>query len=274
MAEISWIKLRTDMFDDNKIKIIQSMPDGDSLLVIWVRLITLAGHTNDNGYVYLNENLPFTEEMLATVFGKTVQMIKYALGTFEQMHMIEVDSRGIYLVNFSKHQSVDKMSDIREYNRLKQKESRHRRKMMLENSVNDMSMTVNANVNLDKDIDKDIDKDNKKHIVQQVDTIWARYPLKKGKATAIKKIPKLIEQYGYEQLIRCIERYELGLQKETWRKPQNGSTFFNSGYVDYLDENYQEGVRANGNGYTGTNTENSEPLRDEFEEYAKRHGIQ
>lgn len=113
-----------------------------------------------------------------------------------------------------------------------------------------------------------------KHIVQQVADVWNRYPLKKGKATAIKKIPKLIEQYSYEQLIRCIERYELGLQKETWRKPQNGSTFFNSGYVDYLDENYQEGVRANGNGYTGTNTENSEPLRDEFEEYAKRHGIQ
>lgn len=83
-------------------------------------------------------------------------------------------------------------------------------------------------------------EENKKHIVQQVDTVWARYPLKKGKAAAIKKIPKLIEKYGYEQLIRCIERYEVGLQKETWRKPQNGSTFFNNGYVDYLDENYQE----------------------------------
>ena len=27
---------------------------------------------------------------------------------------------------------------------------------------------------------------------------------------------------------------------DTWRKPQNGSTFFNSGYVDYLDANYEK----------------------------------
>ena len=92
----------------------------------------------------------------------------------------------------------------------------------------------------EKESKNEKNEDNKKHIEQQVTHVWNRYPLKKGKATAIKKIPKLIEQYSYEQLIRCIERYELGLQKETWRKPQNGSTFFNSGYVDYLDENYQE----------------------------------
>lgn len=92
----------------------------------------------------------------------------------------------------------------------------------------------------DKESKNEKNEENKKHIEQQVAHVWNRYPLKKGKATAIKKIPKLIEQYSYEQLIRCIERYELGLQKETWRKPQNGSTFFNSGYVDYLDGNYQE----------------------------------
>jgi hypothetical protein len=92
----------------------------------------------------------------------------------------------------------------------------------------------------DKESKNEKNEENKKHIEQQVAHVWNRYPLKKGKATAIKKIPKLIEQYSYEQLIRCIERYELGLKKETWRKPQNGSTFFNSGYVDYLDGNYQE----------------------------------
>ena len=41
-------------------------------------------------------------------------------------------------------------------------------------------------------------------------------------------------------MTRAIERYKKGLEAEPWRKPQNGSTFFNSGYVDYLDENYEE----------------------------------
>ena len=45
---------------------------------------------------------------------------------------------------------------------------------------------------------------------------------------------------GYDELCRAIERYKAELEKDSdWRKPQNGSTFFNSGYVDYLDANYQ-----------------------------------
>ena len=40
-------------------------------------------------------------------------------------------------------------------------------------------------------------------------------------------------------MLRAIRRYLADLKKDEWRKPQNGSTFFNSGYVDYLDENYQ-----------------------------------
>lgn len=247
------------MFDDNKIKIIQSMPDGDSLLVIWVRLITLAGHTNDGGYVYLNENLPFTEEMLATVFGKTTQMIKYAIGILEEMHMIEVDNRGIYLVNFSKHQSISKMGDIREYNRLKQQESRDKRKKLLENSVIDMSLTVNENVNTDIDKDIDIDKEIK-DIEQQVTLLWDRYPNKKGKATATKKMPKLIKEHGYEQLIRCIERYEQTKSfKDGFRK--QGDTFFNGGYVDYLDENYQEEVSDATRGTDGEHRGDNGPIQ-------------
>lgn len=50
---------------------------------------------------------------------------------------------------------------------------------------------------------------------------------------------------GFEELARAIARYKQGLEAESWRKPQNGSTFFNSGYVDYLDENYEESQNNN-----------------------------
>lgn len=49
MAEINWIKLRVDMFDDDKIKIIQSMPEGDAILVVWIRILALAGKCNAKG---------------------------------------------------------------------------------------------------------------------------------------------------------------------------------------------------------------------------------
>lgn len=156
MAEISWIKLRTDMFDDNKIKIIQNMPEGDALLVIWIRLITLAGTTNADGYVYLGEDLPYTEDMLAIIFNKPIATVRLALSTFEKLQMIDVDTKGIFLVNFSKHQNLEKMMEIREYNRQKKRESRERQKQVcVKDDVNDNDLTVKSNVNLDKDIDKE-----------------------------------------------------------------------------------------------------------------------
>ena len=47
---------------------------------------------------------------------------------------------------------------------------------------------------------------------------------------------------GFDEMSRAIDRYNKELKKEEWRKPQNESTFFNSGYIDYLDDNYEEGT--------------------------------
>lgn len=74
--------------------------------------------------------------------------------------------------------------------------------------------------------------------------LWKLYPNKKGKARVSDKTKRMLYDYGEEQLKRCIDRYLDGLRVDEWRKPQNGSTFFTSGYVDYLDENY-EGVNSN-----------------------------
>ena len=72
MATVKWIKLNVDMFDDEKIKIIQAMPDGDAILVIWIKLIALAGKTNDGGYIYISENIPYTDEMLSVIMNKPI----------------------------------------------------------------------------------------------------------------------------------------------------------------------------------------------------------
>lgn len=87
------------------------------------------------------------------------------------------------------------------------------------------------------------------------------YPNKKGKDKAIKKLPKLIHQYGYDQLERCIDRYKQEVEvKETPKEYiKHGSTFFNGGFMDYLDENYQEekkkGVELSGTGEREYNVE-------------------
>ena len=70
--------------------------------------------------------------------------------------------------------------------------------------------------------------------------MWSKYPKKKGKATAYKKIPKLLKEYSLEELTRCVDRYRKEVQGKEKQFIKQGDTFFNSGYVDYLDENYEE----------------------------------
>lgn len=87
---------------------------------------------------------------------------------------------------------------------------------------------------------------SKKTVDAFFETIWKLYPKKRGKDRVSDAKKKVLYQIGYEEMARAIDRYKKGLKKETWRKPQDGSTFFNVGYVDYLDKNYTEGGDANG----------------------------
>lgn len=75
MGNIKWIKLSTAMFDDEKIKLIEKLPEADTILIIWIKLLSQAGRTNANGYIYLNENVPYTEEMLATIFDRSLNTV-------------------------------------------------------------------------------------------------------------------------------------------------------------------------------------------------------
>ena len=130
MAEIRWIKLRIDMFDDEKIKIIQSMPDGDAILVIWIRIIALAGKCNAGGLVLVEDEFPYTDEMLSVIFGKPLATVRLALKTFEKFLMIESTEKGLYITNFDKHQNIEGMDKIREQNRLRKQRERAKKKAL------------------------------------------------------------------------------------------------------------------------------------------------
>lgn len=70
--------------------------------------------------------------------------------------------------------------------------------------------------------------------------VWQLYPRKRGKGQVSEASKRRLLDIGFEELERAIDRYKADLDQEDWRKPQNGSTFFNSGYVDYLDANYEK----------------------------------
>lgn len=164
MSDVKWIKLMTDMFDNRKIKQIESLPSGDSIIVIWMKLLCLAGNTNEQGLIYFTKSIPYTDEMLATEIGKPLSTIKLALATFSEFEMIEVINGVICICNWEKYQNVDGMQKVKEQTRLRVQKYRARKKLLIENHENDVTLPVTLRnaIEEDKELDKDINKESEK----------------------------------------------------------------------------------------------------------------
>lgn len=126
--EISWIKLSTDLFNNRKVRQIERMQDGDSIIVIWLKLLVLAGELNDGGEVYLTKGIPFTEESLSIQLDRPRELVALALRTFEAYGMIEIREKCIYITNWEKYQNIEGMERVREQNRLRKQKQREREK--------------------------------------------------------------------------------------------------------------------------------------------------
>ena len=126
MSEVKWIKIATTIFDDEKILLIESMPDADALIVIWLKLLVLAGKANKDGLLLMGDTMPYTDEMLASIFRRPLNTVRLALSTFEKFGMVEIINDVIAIPNWEKHQNLDGLEKIREQTR--QRVARHRAK--------------------------------------------------------------------------------------------------------------------------------------------------
>ncbi|MBN1050095.1 phage replisome organizer N-terminal domain-containing protein [Clostridium botulinum] len=108
------VKLRVDMYNDTKFKIIDTMEERDLIHYIWTRLLTLAGKVNLEGELYLSKSIPYTIETLALEFNRSSKKVEIALKAFIDLEMIELGENNVYRVrNFAKHQNIkSKKKDI------------------------------------------------------------------------------------------------------------------------------------------------------------------
>ena len=133
MAEVKWIKIVTDVFDDEKTLMIETLPEADSIIVIWFKLLCLAGKQNNSG-VFLMGRMPYTEEMFATVFRRPINTVRLALKTFEDFGMIEIINNTVTIPNWDKHQSLDAYERKKENDRVRQANRRAEQKRIAEES--------------------------------------------------------------------------------------------------------------------------------------------
>ncbi|MFY0521404.1 phage replisome organizer N-terminal domain-containing protein [Lysinibacillus sp. UGB7] len=288
MAEITWIKLKTDMFDNDKIKLIEALPDKDAIIVIWVKLLAAAGKANCNGYIMLTENIAMNIEEMATIFNRPLNTVRLAIETFRRYGMIEMDEGdSIRIKNWDVHQNIEGMDRVKQLNAERNRKYRERKKQQAleapkepENTKNDVSVTsrmtlsddTETDLDLDKDLDidkdKETDKDLEKNVGQSSSPVTDNQFLKikeffsqnirEPKHADLMKLNEALEFYETELIVEAIKEakgkgrtfaYVLGIL-DNWRKEDGVNT-----YTDWQVKIDAKNGRPNGSSYGGTSSE-------------------
>ena len=210
MSDVKWIKIATNIFDDEKIMLIESLPEADSIIVIWFKLLALAGKSNNSGVFMISEQMPYTDEMLATVFRRKESTVKLALETFERFGMIEVIDDVITIPNWGKHQNLDQLENKREYMKKYMRDYRDKQKEIAcktNSKTNSKTNVSEAEEERDKERDKDII--NYQEIIDMYNDTCVSLP----KVTALsdkrkKAIRARLRQYSVDDFKRLFEKAE------------------------------------------------------------------
>ena len=260
MGEVKWIKIATDIFDDEKILLIESFPDAYAIITVWFKLLCLAGKKNNGGVFLMNDKIPYTDKMLATIFRMNESTVKLALNAFEQFKMIEIVEGIITIPNWNKHQTLDAYERKKERDRLYQEERRAKQRALIEKS-SDKSSERTSDVAV-SDIDKEEDKETDNNIYVPYKEIITYLNEKTGKKLRwdVKSNQKEIkarfnEGYTLDDFKTVIDKkyHEWG-RKPTKEELQRGvndmriylrpKTLFGSNFDVYLNQEQTEKMPA------------------------------
>jgi len=252
MSDVKWIKLSTNMFEDEKIRLIEQMPDADTILIIWVKLLAQAGKTNASGYIYLSENIPYTDEMLATIFNRPISTVRLALETFKQFGMIEIDENSfISIANWEKHQNVEGMERIRNQTRERVRKHREKKKIKQKEDVTLPETLPNAT---EEELELEEELDIEKEVIPYVEIInYLNDAAGKNYRSSTRKTKDLIKARWNEGFTVDDFKKVINTKNAEWKNDEKMSKFirpntlFGTKFEDYL--NQSNGSEPEDDGY-------------------------
>lgn len=214
-SDVKWIKICSDIFDDEKIMLIENLPSADSIIVIWFKLLCLAGKNNNSGVFILNDKIAYTDEMLATVFRRDINTVRLALKTFENYGMIEIVS-GVYTIpNWGKYQNLDKIEQKSQYMRNYMQEYRKKQKDKIECKTNSKiygKVNSKTNVSSAEVYNKELgnkELDNKeKEIEEENDLIVSKDTIRQTDVQRIIDEWNTLEEFGITPVKRMTPKRE------------------------------------------------------------------
>lgn len=255
MADVKWIKITTDMFDNRKIKHLRRLPDGNNIVLIWVMLLTMAGRCNSGGMIFLTENIPYTPKMLADELDFEENTVRLALEALERLGMVVMSNGCFTIAGWSEHQNIDGMDKIRKSKRLAQARWRAKQKALppavdstVDSTVDGERISVDdaeEDIEEEREEEKERDKIDYKGIVAAFNSICVSFPSVKALSDARKKAIKArLNTYSLDDFKTLFEKAEAS----SFLKGKNNSNWSatfdwlikDSNMAKVLDGNYDD----------------------------------
>ena len=167
VAAVKWIKLTTDMFDNRKIKYLRTLPEGNSIVLIWVMLLTMAGRSNANGMIFLTENIPYTPKMLADELDFEESTVQLALTALSNLNMVVTNNGFFSIAGWGEHQNIEGMEKIREQNRKRVAKHREKTKLLECNVTSNVTVTESNATDKEREREEEIEREYKKKSVKE-----------------------------------------------------------------------------------------------------------
>lgn len=167
MKKIEWIKVTTNIFEDEIMKLIENFKNRDAIFYIWIRLLIQAGKVNSDGLIFLKEDIPYSKEMLSIIFNRPLEVVTEALEVLESFKLIEIYENNIIKIrNWEKHQNIEGMKKVREDNKERVRNYREKKKNndTIESIINEEKISTsisdekNCNANVTEQREKKINK--------------------------------------------------------------------------------------------------------------------
>ena len=226
---MNWVKLMCNILDHRKIKMIRKSPEGNTLVLLWLLILAEAGKCCRGGYLMVSDKMPYTAETLSIITDIPLPTVQLGLSIFENLEMIDRLDRAIFVRNWGKYQSEDKLEARRKKDRIRQQRCRKRKFSTMKLLPETETMSRDSHVAPSRDVTQENRQDKKRvekrTTTEQAKVLLAETPLAKISGRELQSLEK---RHGTEQLLQAVD-----IAAETWRR--NPEEKYNpGGYLNTL----------------------------------------
>ena len=210
---MDWIKIMCNILDHPKIKMIRQEPDGEILFLLWILMITEAGKCEQRGYLRISKGVPYTDETISMVTGIPLDTVQHGLGLFDRYEMTGRNNGTIFIRNWGKYQSEDRLASRRKNDRKRQQ--KHRQKLRNSSKSKDKkTVSHDSHVSMSRDITPE-NRQEKNRVEKKTTTDSVRLLLTETPFVNVsdEELTSLEKRHGHERLLQAAD-----IAAETWRR--------------------------------------------------------